>query len=587
MAYWNVKRTSDGAMLKCYVGKISGVKYTGSGSLVQIDRNNSLPVVEYLGTPLNKLVKDTGNNDTLTFYDASGNIIATLELSVTTYPEIVNGVAVADGYGTRITKLTSSNTARVYSGTFRTYQVQASFSKAFSYQTSATSVNQMPFNNMLLYDFENEYLFRWEENILTLTGGIQYDTQNSPVQRGLPFWYGIGKRGFSAEKMRTASPPKKNGYTHFSSWDEEWVANIFYNSNDYSEIGQSMIRYPAYRNTSTGAVDIQGIVLMTNKLSKNLFTNSNDDNEGLDDNDEDKTDDPKGTGDDSTDPTPRPPQDPTGVLNTLLRAYSLTQTQLQQLVSTLWSDDFFQNLMNVLTAPIDTVIQLYMIQATPVTFGKGYVQLGNVVSNIEANIINQDTIRMLSDNIFVPLYYGNYHDYQTKVNLYLPYYGEMTLPAYVLGNTINVEYDIDILSGMGLITIGMYAQGKLSVIKRVSCNCAYQLPLSARDTKAFISGLWTSPIETLSETNKVQNGKLSPNISHMDVHYPYLILERKNLAIPNNYPNINGGAIQDSGLLKDFNGYTKVKAIQLNIPNCTEIEQQKILNILMNEGVII
>lgn len=596
MGYIDFHRNSDNKIIRLALGKIGGVKYDTTG---KPDFTQSYPYVEYFGDSVKKLVNPAVTTDILKPIRADGTIINTpYNVTVQEFSQLMTGQFQNNGVTGAIV---SNKKGKCY--TLKLFNSNCYYTDGESlgfYDINNDRIQVVyEFDGMLLYDYENEYMYCFPQNELLYTGGAfapNIPTGTSFKVQPIPYQYGRGKRRFSdkSELLKTVSEGGKLGLkTGSIDGTPLKLYATYLNDNRVSSIGSTAYTNFATRPLNASFTNQTGFramtkissVTLTNPVDKDEHVNPNEDEDEDENGDEGK----KGDKDDTTDTVPRPPIPDLEITQSIIKMFVLNANELRELAANLWSKDIFQQLYNVLATPIDAIISLYMIVADTIPVGtKEKISFGNIESLVDgAPILNSHMI-MKSQNLYVPLYYGNYHDYiSTKIKLYLPYCGWITLPNYVMGSPINAQYDIDLVSGNALITIAAYIQDVEVVIDRRTINMVYRIPLSGKDSAQYVGNVWNNPIAYLTDDSQVQASNIDGNAQYFDVNYPYIIVERTNLAIPSNYPNVNGAPAHYYAILSSLNGYAKVARIQLNIPNCTEYEQQQILNLLMNNGIII
>lgn len=111
------------------------------------------------------------------------------------------------------------------------------------------------------------------------------------------------------------------------------------------------------------------------------------------------------------------------------------------------------------------------------------------------------------------------------------------------------------------------------------------------NTKASFSGLSPRNIsntvgEIMSAKPHVQHsGSFSGNSGYLGVRRPFIIIERPNLCMPENYQQLNGFPAMITMPLGECSGFTKVQQVQLTGMSATNPEQAEILELLKG-GVI-
>lgn len=116
-------------------------------------------------------------------------------------------------------------------------------------------------------------------------------------------------------------------------------------------------------------------------------------------------------------------------------------------------------------------------------------------------------------------------------------------------------------------------------------------PSNTGSTSASFSGLTPKNIsntvgEIMGSKPHVQHsGSFSGNSGYLGVRRPFLIIERPNLCLPENYQQLNGFPAMITMLLGECSGYTRVQQVELTGLPATNPEQAEILE-LLKSGVI-
>lgn len=116
-------------------------------------------------------------------------------------------------------------------------------------------------------------------------------------------------------------------------------------------------------------------------------------------------------------------------------------------------------------------------------------------------------------------------------------------------------------------------------------------PSSAGSTSASFAGITPKNIsntvgEIMGSKPHVQHsGSFSGNSGYLGVRRPFLIIERPNLCLPENYQQLNGFPAMITMLLGECSGYTRVQQVELTGLPATNPEQAEILE-LLKSGVI-
>lgn len=119
-----------------------------------------------------------------------------------------------------------------------------------------------------------------------------------------------------------------------------------------------------------------------------------------------------------------------------------------------------------------------------------------------------------------------------------------------------------------------------------------QQPPSQSTTSASFAGI--SPANISNTVGEIMNakphvehsGSFSGNTGYLGVRRPFIIIERPNMCMPENYQALNGFPAMITMDLSTCNGFTRVQQVQLTGMTATNPEQAEILE-LLKSGVIL
>lgn len=242
----------------------------------------------------------------------------------------------------------------------------------------------------------------------------------------------------------------------------------------------------------------------------------------------------------------------------------------------------------------------------------GSAVYGNILTK-QYNEFNFGTYSLVS-------YFGNFLDYDpyTSVHIYLPYSGVYQLKANdIMNGSIGVKCIIDMLTGnlVYYITVNTPEResselgGTKQTIYQFNGNCAFDQAISAEDYGNKVSGLISagmsviggimsnnpfatsagvaSGIETAMSQTPAQCGDIGANNGFSGIQYPYLIIRRPRITVPQNYNHIIGRPSMKQATLSNLTGFTKMYDLDLNnITGATESELTEI-EALLKSGVIL
>ena len=217
--------------------------------------------------------------------------------------------------------------------------------------------------------------------------------------------------------------------------------------------------------------------------------------------------------------------------------------------------DYGNYILSVLQLPFDIPESLILLPDN--------IRLGDFDTEVEADVISTDRIRVDMGTISVPNENGNLLDFaNTATILHLPLANSISIdPQYVIGEEIGIEYIIDVYTGNA--TINITSTKTNETIETIQADIGVSVPY-VRDAGSAI----------LSNSNIKVGGQ--NNIST-----PFIEVIRNAAYLPDGTFTI---PIVDEGTLTEL-GYYEVDKIKL-VVNATSEEKQEIINIL-SQGVFI
>lgn len=348
----------------------------------------------------------------------------------------------------------------------------------------------------------------------------------------------------------------------------------------------------------------------------------NVDVEEEDEDDEDEDDDDGGTvsgqipeGEDI-----EPPDKPgkNGANTGLLRGYVLSQAQVTNFSSWLWTDDVIDYISKLFTSnPLDSIITFSMLPYTPHTgTGTSIVLGGKACTEVaDALLIDEQfsTFEFTYNGLTDPIW-GNALDYEkgVKIELYVPFVGIVPLDVNsVIFTKISLKYIIDCFSGQGIVYLVSQKTDSTWDGARKKCllgqwtfNCKSTLPLTRNDISSIISGaiggitsIATGNIggaisATMSARPSVQrSGDVATSTAYMSKRTPYIIYTMTKAIIPKGSYGKIGRPQYAVKTLGDCSGFVQCKNPRLSFTggdgqSPTDEEIKEIYS-LLEEGVVI
>lgn len=302
---------------------------------------------------------------------------------------------------------------------------------------------------------------------------------------------------------------------------------------------------------------------------------------------------------------------PTGSANALYKIYNPSQTELNNFGAWLWSSNFVDQLLKVFNNPMESIIGLHKVYASPIIGGRSNIKVGYLDSGVNSNFVSNQYTKIDCGTVNLQEYFGNVFDYSpyTNIELYLPCIGFVQLDVgNVMRSSINITYTVDVLTGACIAEVNVKRDGSGGVLYSYSGNCASQYPLSSGSYMGIVSsviGVAGSIVGTVAsggslaplalgatsgllnaKTHVQHSGSLSGNSGVMGGKIPYLIITRPQTNMAENYQHLQGIPSNTYTQLSACHGFVKVKNV--NVQNIiAESEELEEIKTLLLDGVII
>lgn len=310
-----------------------------------------------------------------------------------------------------------------------------------------------------------------------------------------------------------------------------------------------------------------------------------------------------------------------------LKAYLMTQTQLDKICSALYSDTLLDVIKSSFVNPLDFIVSLMVFPTDPDVGATENLRFGKWVAAAAAGALNALGVDITGSRLTyefktinfgtlqIPENWGNFLDYsQTSIELYLPFIGSVNIDvAECMGGTINVQYTIDFFTGMCVANVLCERSFPLPSGKFIpnraqhayQGNCAIQIPLSAANYGSMVGSLINACTQGISNpvagfagiASDAVAGGLRPNISSKgnivansgfcSVLYPYVRITRPITAEPDSYQEVMGYPSYINGTLGQCEDLCICDEIDLKgITGATEDELNKIRQ-MCKDGVYV
>lgn len=293
---------------------------------------------------------------------------------------------------------------------------------------------------------------------------------------------------------------------------------------------------------------------------------------------------------------------PTQSASSLWAIYNPTLGQLNNLGAWLWSTNFIDQILKIFNDPMQAIIGLHKVYATPNISGSGNIKVGYLDSGVPSNIVGNQYTYIDCGTVSLREYYGNILDYSpyTTVQLYLPFIGIVSLDiADISRSSITVKYGVDVLTGACLASVSVQRDNAGGVLYQYSGNCACQYPLSSGSYMGMVTGalgaigslargniIGTGLSVAGMHTNIERSGGFSGNAGAMGIKKPYLIISRPQSVMNDGFPSIQGYPSNYYTRLGNCSGFIQVAECHVENISATDKELDKIKD-LLKEGVIL
>ena len=190
------------------------------------------------------------------------------------------------------------------------------------------------------------------------------------------------------------------------------------------------------------------------------------------------------------------------------------------------------------------------------------IMLGQYDSMVASTLLNQYLVDIDGGTITIPEKFHNAYDYlTTECILHLPFLDEINLPPhYVVNQTINIKYKLDLYSGT--LTANIYSSYLNSIVANTSGVIVTNIP--------FIQKLTDNVVNSLS--------KVFTNL----IPTAFMEVTRN---IPYDNVNVFGKECVDFDMIGNKTGYLKCDNVSL-VTKATKNEKDEIMS-LLKDGIIL
>lgn len=319
------------------------------------------------------------------------------------------------------------------------------------------------------------------------------------------------------------------------------------------------------------------------------------------------TPNPTDTGDGNTPPV----VPPAGSASALWSVYNPSQAQLNSFGAWLWSSNFIDQVLKLFNNPMQAIIGVHKIFATPAISGSGNIVVGYLDSGVAANIVGAQYTTIDCGSVSVREQFGNVFDYtDTQVRLYLPFVGIVNLDTSdVMRGTVSVVYHVDVITGACLAEVRVTRDSAGGTLYQFAGDAAVRYPISSGSymgivagiasavggiASAVMSGGATLPLAagavagglSGAKTNVQHSGNFSGNAGAMGAKKPYLIIERPQTMIADGYGNYQGKGANVIRTVAQCSGYFKMADVHTDSISGASAAEVQAIKTALESGVI-
>lgn len=302
---------------------------------------------------------------------------------------------------------------------------------------------------------------------------------------------------------------------------------------------------------------------------------------------------------------------PTGSAASLWAVYNPTQAELNSFGAWLWSSNFIDQILKLFNNPMQSIIGVHKIFATPPTSGSASIKVGYLDSGVSSNVVGAQYTTINCGSVKVGEQFGNVFDYEdTQVRLYLPFIGIVQLDtADVMRGTVSVVYHVDVITGACLAEVKVTRDGGGGTLYQFSGDAAVRYPISSGSYMGVVSGVLgvvggiasgimsggaTLPMAagaiagglSGAKTQVQHSGSFAGNAGAMGGKKPYLIIERPQSAVADGYGAYQGTGANNIASVGAMSGYFKMTDIHTaGIMGASEAEIASIVQTLESGAI--
>ena len=242
-----------------------------------------------------------------------------------------------------------------------------------------------------------------------------------------------------------------------------------------------------------------------------------------------------------------------------INVYSVNDSILKQ-----FSESRFQSATGEVSLAYDTDLGDYVNKLHKVFCDVGEVtettiKCGNYDTLIKAESINEPVVTVDFGNVTLPANNSDSSDFNATVKVFVPFKGFVAVDADFIGKTLNLKYDVDLVTGDGCYKISVGDVIISQDVVKVSSDVIYKTSKNMNLATIGSSGFSTDYLKGLK---------------------PFVVMKYYE-PLQDRYNNDNSVKV-----LSDVTGFAKFKDITLPTIDCLNSEYNEIVS-LLSKGVIL
>lgn len=242
-----------------------------------------------------------------------------------------------------------------------------------------------------------------------------------------------------------------------------------------------------------------------------------------------------------------------------INVYSVNDSILKQ-----FSESRFQSSTGEVSLAYDTDLGDYVNKLHKVFCDVGDVtettiKCGNYDTLIKADSINEPVVTVDFGNVTLPVNNSDSSDFNATVKVFVPFKGFVAVDADFIGKTLNLKYDVDLVTGDGCYKISVGDVIISQDVVKVSSDVIYKTSKNMNLATIGSSGFSTDYLKGLK---------------------PFVVMKYYE-PLQDRYNNDNSVKV-----LSDVTGFAKFKDITLPTIDCLNSEYNEIVT-LLSKGVIL